>query len=273
MLSSFESIDVSIFPKPTENLRDLDLNTTTEDFHARIELLKNKTLQLISQPRRFGNTFVNSQNVERLVRNFAQNLDNGTFHVKSAVRRYQREEIDRETRNFEKNFAIAYNKIHLPVTDGLAEQLMQTKHALLDSFKERTASIDLETGYRDEEFERLKSAADEKIDFKKRENRLIMEKNQLHEKGVVRNNTYIIAFTPLHSPVHDKIKSGEQWQWVAVSVLACVYLIRYARIKIVYDKWHRVDRPSLNCYHNTRLLKKCAIFAQSFFLAPLSLRS
>ena len=174
--SSFESISVAIFPIPSQNLRDLDRNAPSKEFQERVELLKNKILRQMSQPRTFGKTVVNSQSVYSLARQFVQKLENGDIvDVKSAVSQYQREEIEKAKRNFEKCLREAYEKIDLPVTDGLEGQLTEKKEVLLKTFEKSTANIGLEAVYRDEEFQDLIRFAEHEIDVKKNENQLLIE--------------------------------------------------------------------------------------------------
>ena len=127
---SFESISVAFFSIPGQNLHDLDCNAPSKEFQKRVERLKNQILRQMSQPRKFGKTLVNSQSVDSLARKFVQNLESGDIvHVKSAVSQYQREEIEKAKRNFEKCLREAYEKIDLPVTDGLEGQLTGKKRS------------------------------------------------------------------------------------------------------------------------------------------------
>ena len=169
--SSFESISVAIFSIPSQNLRDLDCNAPSKEFQKCVELLKNKILRQMSQPRKFGKTVVNSQSVDSLARQFVQKLENGDIvDVKSAVSRHQREEIEKAKRDFEKCLREAYEKIDLPVTDGLVGQLTEIKDALLKTFKKSTANIDLEADYKGEVRQNLIQFAECEIFVKELEN-------------------------------------------------------------------------------------------------------
>lgn len=184
--SSFESISVSIFPQPGENLRDLDPSTTSEEFQARVDGLKKKILGQMSQPRKFGKTVVNSQSVDSLARKFVKNLENGcVVHVKSAVSRYQREEIEKAKRLCEEHLREAYKKINLPVIYGLEKQLTQAKDAPFETFRKSTANIDLEDAYKDEVLQNLIQYAEHEIDVKKKDNRLVIA-------GMLKNNSIIL---------------------------------------------------------------------------------
>ena len=190
--SSFESISVSTFSIPSQNLRDLDCNASSKEFQECVERLKDKILRQMSQPRKFCKTVVNSQSVDSLARQFVQKLENGDIiRVKSAVRQYQREEIEKAKRDFEKCLREAYEKIDLPVTDGLEGQLTETKEVLLKTFKKSTANIDLEAAYRDEEFQNLIRFAEREIDVKKNENQLLIE--SMLKNNSISNKKYYIG--------------------------------------------------------------------------------
>lgn len=75
LLSSFESIIVSIFPAPCEDVHDLDPNTTSEEFKESVKELKDAILDQMSQPRSFGTVVVNSRNVDVLVKKFVEELN------------------------------------------------------------------------------------------------------------------------------------------------------------------------------------------------------
>ena len=172
--SSFESISVSTFSIPSQNLRDLDCNAPSKEFQECVELLKNRILRQMSQPRKFGKTVVNSQSVDSLTRKFVQNLESGDIvHVKSAVSQYQREEIEKAQRDFQKYLREAYKEItDRPVTDRLEGQLTEIKEALLETFEKSTASIDLEADYKEEVRQNLIQFAEREIVVKKLENKL-----------------------------------------------------------------------------------------------------
>ena len=181
--SSFESIDVAIFSNPGQNLRDLDCNAPSNEFQKRVELLKNKILCQMSQPRNFGKTVVNSQSLDSLVRKFVQNLENGEIvHVKSAVSQYQRKEIEKAEQKFEKCLTEAYKEIDLPVTDGLEGQLTRKNDELLEKFIDKTASIDLEVEYRKTVLERLNHFARKGMDDKMRENQLAIKSTKAEQQ-------------------------------------------------------------------------------------------
>ena len=177
--SSFESIQVSIFPE-----------RNSKRFDTCVTKLKRTILRQMSQPRTFGNTIVDFQNFDSLVRDLAKKVEkDGVVHPISAVRQYQREEIDKEKRNFIEYLKMAYDGIILPVTDGLEEMLIPIKNEQLEMFKQRTATIDLETEHGDKVFEELKDFADREITVKKRENQLVTENSELREKGMLTYNT------------------------------------------------------------------------------------
>lgn len=183
LLSTFESISVSIFPIPGQNLRDLDPSTASEEFQKRVDQLKNDTLRQMCEPRKFGTNAVNSQNVDSLVRTFVKQLEDGNIvHVKSAVRQYQHEEIDNEKRCFEESLEEYCKKIDVPVKDELESQLIQENYKLLEKFKDKTANIDLEVEYRDKVLERLKNFARNRMNEKMRENQLIIEATKAKQR-------------------------------------------------------------------------------------------
>ena len=166
--SSFESISVAIFSIPSQNLRNLDCNSPSKEFQECVEVLKNKILRQMSQPRKLGKTAVNSRSVDSLARQFVQKLENGDIvDVKSAVSQHQREEIEKAKREFEKCLTGDYQKIDLPVTDGLEVQLTEIKDALLKTFKKSTANIDLEVAYKTEVLRNLIQFAEREINAMK----------------------------------------------------------------------------------------------------------
>ena len=187
MLSSFESITVSICAAPGKNLPNLKPNTTSAEFQKCVNQLKNKILDQMSQPRNIGTTVINFHNVDRLVHKLAKQLENGDIiRVKSAVKQYQHEQINKARRCFEENLREAYKKVDLAVTDGLEEQLTQLKIEHLESFKVSTDHIDLKPDTLQDE---LDDFAKREMAVKKKEIQLVMENNQLREKGVLMNNT------------------------------------------------------------------------------------
>ena len=140
----------------------------------------------MSQPRNIGTTVINSHNVDRLVHKLAKQLEDGhIIRVKSAVKQYQHEQINKARRCFEENLREAYKKVDLAVT-GLEEQLTQLKIEHLESFKVSTDHIDLELDTLQDE---LDDFAKREMAVKKKEIQLVMENNQLREKGVLMNNT------------------------------------------------------------------------------------
>lgn len=171
LLSSFESISVSIFSTPGENLRDLDPNATSKEFKKCLKLLKNKIGDQMSQPQKFGKTILKSQNVDVLMRKFIQSLEeSGMVHLQSALTQYDREVIDEAKRRFEESLRNAYKEVVVPVRDGLEEQLTQKRDALLYTFINSTDNIDMGAAYRDEMLQNLKKFAEHEIEVKKREN-------------------------------------------------------------------------------------------------------
>ena len=144
----------------------------------------------MSQPRTFGDVIIDFQNFDSLVRDLAKKLQkDGVVHPKSAVRQYQRDEIDSKKQNFTEKLKMDYDDIALPVTDGLEEMLIQIKNEHLETFTQTTATIDLETEYRDTVLEELKHIADREITTKGRENQLATENSELRRKGVLTSNT------------------------------------------------------------------------------------
>ena len=190
LLASFESISVSKFPAPGENLRDCDPNTTSKKFKECVESLKSKIADEASQTRKFGKIIVNSQNVDVLIRKFVQSLEeDGIVHLKSAVSQYEREVIDEAKQRFEESLRNAYKEVVVPVRDGLEKQLTEKKDALLDTFRKSTDNSYLAAAYRDEVLQNLKKFAEGEIETKKRENQHVMEMNQLRQErqeGVLR---------------------------------------------------------------------------------------
>lgn len=149
----------------------------------------------MKQPRTFDNTVVLFQNFDSLVRELAKKLEeDGVVHPKSAVRQYQRDEIDSKNRNFKENLEMAYDHITLilddsPDTDGLENMLTEKKEEFLATFIQTTAFVDLETECRDKVFEELKHFADREITAKKIQHQLVTENRELRKKGVLTNNT------------------------------------------------------------------------------------
>ena len=140
----------------------------------------------MSKSRNIGTTVINSHNVDSLVHKFAKQLEDGDIiRVKSAVKQYQHEQINKAKRCLEENLREAYKKVDLPVTDGLEEQLTQLNIVHLESFKKSTDYIDLEP----DSLQHLDDFAKREMAVKKKENQLVMENNQLREKGVLMNNT------------------------------------------------------------------------------------
>ena len=185
LLSSFESISVSIFSTPGENLRDLDPNATSKEFKKCLKLLKNKIGDQISQPQKFGKIILTSQNVNVLMRKFIQSLEeSGTVHLQSALTQHDREVIEEAKRLFEESLRNAYKEVVVPVRDGLEEQLAQKRDALLNTFKNSTDNIGLGAVYRDEVLQNLKKFAEREIEVKKRENQLATEADRLRQRGV-----------------------------------------------------------------------------------------
>ena len=179
--SSFESIRVSIFP---------ERNSEPVGFDTCVTTLRRTILKQMSQPRTFGNTVVNFQNFDSLVRDLAKKVEkDGVVHPISAVRQYQRDEIDKKKRSFIENLKMAFDSITLPATDGLEKMLIEKKEEFLATFIQTTAFVDLETEYRDKVLEELKHFADREITAKKRENQLVTENSELRKKGMLTNNT------------------------------------------------------------------------------------
>ena len=218
--SFFKSISVSTFPIPSQNPGDLDCNAPSTKFQECVELLKNEILCHMSQPRKFGKTLVNSQSVDSLTHKFVQNLESGDIvHVKSAVSQYQREEIEKAKRDFEKGLKEAYEKIGLPVDEDevvLDDQLTQKRDHLLETFQNSTANIDLEDVYKTEVFQNLIQFAELEIYAKKLENQAVI-RGMLKINRIILNERYYIghllrsqASTPSPARVQVGIKRASR---------------------------------------------------------------
>ncbi|XP_028396210.1 uncharacterized protein LOC114520181 [Dendronephthya gigantea] len=172
--SSFESIKVFTLPTPSGDVSNLDLRTTSEEFQTRIEELKSIISGQLKEPRSFGNFVVNFENVDDLVKTFAQNLENGDIvNVKSVVRQLQRGTVDKAKRCFEENLIKAYKVINTPVKQDLEEHLIKKSDALLGKFRRSTAQVDLEKEYVNSVLQDLKTWASmrlkDKVEAKEKE--------------------------------------------------------------------------------------------------------
>jgi hypothetical protein len=206
LLSSFESINVSIFPAPCEDVHDLDPNTTSEEFRESVKELKDAILDQMSQPRSFGTVVVNSQNVDVLVKKFVEELEEGDIvHVKSVVSQLQRGVVDEAKRCFEENLIEAYKEIDVPVRDGLEELLTQERDALLDAFEQNTAKVDLEAVYKDEVLEDLEHFADRELEAKRKENLLAIQSREAEQNAILAT-----AVEEFRSAAESKLRRGEE---------------------------------------------------------------
>ena len=207
LLSSFETINVSVFPAPCEDLHDLDPDITSEDFKECVKKLKDTILNQMEQPRRFGTDVVNSQNVDLLVRKFVKELEDGNIvNVKSVLSQIQRGVVDKAKRCFEKNLIKAYNDINVPVTKGLNELLTKKRSALFDVFKKSTEKVDLEVVYRDDALEDLDHFADRQFDSKTRENQLEIQSRKTKQIEILAT-----AVEEFRSKVENELKKdGEK---------------------------------------------------------------
>ena len=183
--SSFESINVALLSTPYQDFRNP--NAMSKEFKDCVAMLKEEILKNTSQPRTLSEIAVNSRNVDSLLKNFVEQLENGnTVSVKSAVTQYQRDEIDKAKQKFEERLENAYKKIDLPVKDGLKDKLTDAREAILDSFTENTAHIDLEVEYKNEVHGHLKHFAREKIDDYMEKNQLLIDKKINEQKAILR---------------------------------------------------------------------------------------
>ena len=186
LLSSFESINVFILPTPCEDVRDLDLHTTSEEFQERIKELKSIILGQMYMPRSFGTVVLNFDNVDTLVQSFVEKLEDGDIvHVKSVVSQLQRAIVDEAKRSFEESLREAYQKIDVPVKEGLEEVLVDERDALLDEFWKVTAQVDLEDVYRDDILEGLENFADREMDAKRKENQLAALSREAKQSAIL----------------------------------------------------------------------------------------
>ncbi|XP_028397313.1 uncharacterized protein LOC114521096 [Dendronephthya gigantea] len=206
LLSSFESIDVCILPTPREDVRELDLHSTTEEFQQGIKKLKYILLAQMDMPRSFGTVDVNFNNVNAFVKSFAEKLDDGDIvHVKSVVSQLQRGTVDEAKRIFEKRLIEAYKKIDVPVQNGLEKVLVKQRDALLDEFKKVTAEVDLEDVYRDDVLERLEDFADREIDAKRKENQLATQSRKAAQNAILAT-----AEKTFRSMVENELSKAEE---------------------------------------------------------------
>lgn len=205
LLSSFESIIVSVFPVPSKEVQDLNPSTTSEEFQKCVKELKDAILGRLNQPRRFGNLVVSCQNVDFLVKKFVQELEDGdTVHVKSAISQLQRKIVDEAKHRFEKSLVKAYTEIDVPLRAGLEELLIQKKDTLLDAFRNSTARVDLETIYKEDVVEHLDRFADRELDAKRRENLLAIQ-----SKIAKQNAILATAEEEFRSSMEIELRKGE----------------------------------------------------------------
>ena len=207
LLLSFESINVSVFPAPNEEVQDLDICTTSEEFQERVKELKNAMLGQLCQPRRFGSLVVSSKNLDFLVAKFVKQLEDGdVVHVKSAISQLQRKIVDEAKNSFEQNFVEAYKEIHVPLKAAeLEKMLTKQRDTLLETFKKSTANVDLETIYREDVFENLDRFADRELDAKRKENLLT-----IHTKMAEQNATIATAEEEFRSSMESKLRKCEE---------------------------------------------------------------
>ena len=186
LLSSFESIDVCIVPVPCEDVQNLDLSTTSDEFQESVKELKNGILGQMSKPRRFGSLVVSSQNVDVLVKTFVKELEDGDIvHVKSAIGQLQREVVDEAKRKFQESLIKAYKEVDVPVVDGLEKLLTGKRDAIFDVFMKSTAKVDLEAVYRDDVLEDLDRFADREFEAKKNENLLLIKSRKAEQNTIL----------------------------------------------------------------------------------------
>ena len=205
--SSFETINVSVFPAPCKDLQDLDQDITSEEFKECVKKLKDTILNQMKQPRRFGTDVVNSRNVDFLVRTFVKELEDGNIvNVKSVLSQIQRGVVDEAKHCFEKNLIKAYNDINVPVTKGLNELLTKKRSALFDVFNKSTEKVDLEVVYRDDALEDLEHFADRQFDSKTRENQLEIQTRKIKQTEILAT-----AVEEFRSEVENELKKdGEE---------------------------------------------------------------
>ena len=186
LLSSFESINVSILPAPSDDVHNLDLINTSPEFQKSVKELKDVLLGQMSQPRRFGNVIVNSQNANVLLSEFVKQLEDGDIvHVTSVVSQLQRGVVDDARRCFEEGLIKSYKEIDVPVRDGLEELLNRKRDAFLDTFTKITEKIDLETSYRDEAVKYLDHFAERQLDAKRKENQLAIQIRKAEQNAIL----------------------------------------------------------------------------------------
>ena len=190
LLSSFESIDISIFPAPcdtsNDELRDLHLRQTSQEFQESVKQLKDKVLHQMSRPRYFGSTIVCPGNADSLVEKFIEELQTGdVVHVKSVVCQLQRDIVIDAKRGFEESLIEAFKEIDVPMRNGIEELLTRKRDVLLKEFEESTANVDLETVYRDEVLEELEEFSDRELEAKRRENRFAVQSMEAEQKAIL----------------------------------------------------------------------------------------
>lgn len=206
LLSSFESINVSVFPAPNEEVQDLHICTTSEEFQESVKELRDAMLGQLCQPRRFGSLVVSSQNLDFLVAKFVKQLEDGeNVNVKSAISQLQCKIVDEAKNSFEQNLVKAYKEIHVSLNPAELDKLLtKQRDTLLDSFKNSTANVDLEITYRRDAHENLDRFADREHEAKRKENQLT-----IHSKMAEQNATIATAEEEFRSSMESKLRKCE----------------------------------------------------------------
>ncbi|XP_046851562.1 uncharacterized protein LOC124444914 isoform X2 [Xenia sp. Carnegie-2017] len=204
LLSSFESINVCFFPAPSEDLRELHIDSTSPEFKEALNELNGVIMDEVSEPRRFGTVVVNAENAEFLLKKFVKEMKDGDIvHVKSVITQLQRGVVDEAKRDFEESLIKAFKDIHVPVKSGIEKTLSQKRDSLLDEFRKNTDKVDLEQMYKDDVLEDLENFADREIDLKRKENQLAIQSREAKEREIL-----IKAGDDFRSAMENELRKG-----------------------------------------------------------------
>ncbi|XP_046851563.1 uncharacterized protein LOC124444916 [Xenia sp. Carnegie-2017] len=204
LLSSFESINVCFFPAPSEDLRELHIDSTSPEFKEALNELNGVIKDDVSEPRRFGTVVVNAENAEFLLEKFVKEMKDGDIvHVKSVITQLQRGVVDEAKRHFEESLIKAFKNIHVPVKSGIEETLSQKRNSLLDEFRKSTDKVDLEQMYKDDVLENLENFADRELDSKRKENQLAILSREAKEREIL-----IKAGDDFRSALENELRKG-----------------------------------------------------------------
>ena len=204
LLSCFESINVCFFPAPSEDLRELHIDSTSPEFKEALNELNGVIMDEVSEPRHFGTVVVNAKNAEFLLEKFVKEMKDGDIvHLKSVITQLQRGVVDEAKRHFEESLIKAFKDIHVPVKSGIEETLSQKRNSLLDEFRKSTDKVDLEQMYKDDVLENLENFADRELDSKRKENQLAIQSREAKEREIL-----IKAGDDFRSALENELRKG-----------------------------------------------------------------